>query len=271
MEYLMNGEIYIKRGPYCIKTESANENDKKRFIDIIIEQINAQTGYEIIIPNDIEIGSVDEINYVISEIQTLPDCCKNNICKNTLKFITDFFNYILLGGNTNIEINHGKKAIYDYNGCSDFWQLFVCNYKIIMDMKSDNANFKYRKVYNCKYEIDKDFIKLSEFLDKATFIGKKFKRTKPIISENNRKDTSYMNPEYYEYIVLYSYNNIFLTKEIWSEGKCYYLLDSRYFLDGNYIFYGETYKEYKDKSMVFRDIVSQVINYKEEKNKKLYL
>ena len=274
MDYLMNGEIYIKRGPTCISKRDDLEVEglvKERFIDRIIRNINIQTGYEIVVPENIEIGSFDEIRYIFEEIQSLPDYVVKNLNKKTISFIFDYINYVLLGGNPNKRIAEEQNVIYDFVGCENFWQSFVINSKIVMDSKVDSFEPKLQKIYESKSDMDEDFIKLSEFLDKATYVGKHFKRTKPIKIDSKYNDNSYMSDKQLKYIVLYEYNDLFLTKEITPFGECYFIIDSRYLLDKNYILYGPTYEEYKDKSKLYTEIFKQSTRLNEQNNRKLSL
>ena len=114
---------------------------------------------------------------------------------------------------------------------------------------------------------------MSEFLKKATFVGRQFNRTKPITSALGKEDKSYMNSNSgiseTKYIVIYATQELFLIKRINRIlGQKYDLIDSRYALDGNYEFFGPVYEEYSDTNKVYREILEQVKGYNKGKGRK---
>lgn len=161
-----------------------------------------------------------------------------------------------------------KKKHTDYSGTTSFWQLFTNDGSSIM-MKACRSLLK--KYYYTKESMEQDFIKLTDFLEYATFVGREFKRTKPVVIDNNiryskyKEDKSYMgNVDSFKYIVLYATQELFLIKRICNGKEEYGLINSKYTLDGNYVFFGEVYEEYKDKEKVYSEVFKQVT----EENKK---
>ena len=126
------------------------------------------------------------------------------------------------------------------------------------------------KDYNSVEEMNKDFIKLTEFLKKSTYVGMEFVRTKPIVTYDNKFDRSFMkiNPllEEEKHIVLYAMQDLFLIRVIDDPfiKDRYELVNSKYTLDGNYKFIGKVYSEYKDKTKVYKEIYEEL----RENNKK---
>ena len=164
------------------------------------------------------------------------------------------------------------KGKIDYSGTDSFWQLYTIN-GINCKLCECMNLYGLERNYNSPQKINADFIKLSEFLNKATFGGRKFKRTKPIISMMNKTDKSYMpidNDIYAtKYIVLYATQDLFLIKRIDGVlGEKYALINSGYTLDGNYQFFGPVYDEYRDKNKVYQEILTQVSEYNKGKGRK---
>lgn len=168
--------------------------------------------------------------------------------------------------------NSGKK--YDFSYTTDFWQLTTNGEIYQLNCIKYNGDVIQTLEFSSKEELEKEFTSLHDFLNTATFVGKEFNRTKPIISElTNKDDISYMSQTSIpihptKYIVLYATQDLFLIKEIdYYFGERYDLINSRYTLDGNYIFHGQTYNEYKDKNKVYKEIFEQ-IEYSKIKRKK---
>ncbi len=161
-----------------------------------------------------------------------------------------------------------QENIINYSGTNNFWELYTSDGKHIA-MRSNELH-PLIKDYNGIEEINKDFIKLTDFLKKSTYVGREFIRTKPIITCDNKHDRSFMkiNPilEKEKHIVLYAMQDLFLIRVIDDPfiKPRYELVNSKYTLDGNYKFIGEVYSEYKDKAKVYREIYEEL----KENNKK---
>lgn len=165
------------------------------------------------------------------------------------------------------------KGQLDYSGTNSFWQVFTAdgqNYTMRECQKFDIT----QKDYNSIRELNKYFIKLSDFFKESTFVGREFKRTKPIKLSDGRSDRSYMLDfkTLPQTIVLYATKDIFLARRIeklklYGEDS-YILINSRYTLDGNYEFFGPEYVGYRDKDKVYKEILEQVSDYNKGKGRK---
>ena len=159
---------------------------------------------------------------------------------------------------------------YDFSFTDDFWQL-TTNGKIYqLNCIGHNGDIIKTLEFTSKEELKKEFTSLHDFLNIATFVGKEFNRKKPAISTRKKNIYAYM-PEISislhttKYIVLYATQGLFLIKKRDPYfGERYALIDSRYTLDGNYIFYENTYDEYRDKNKVYREIFEQIGNCKKK-------
>lgn len=154
---------------------------------------------------------------------------------------------------SSLEKERGK---LDYSGTDTFWRLYT-NDGINLLMKN---NFQERK-YNGVEEMKRIYMKLSEFLNESSFIGKEFVRTAPI-RKNGMLDTSYTSPLKEKNIVLYAKNDLFLAVKRKIEQdkliESYTLINSNYIKDRNYEFHGNIYSEYKDKNKVYKLIRRQL-------------
>jgi len=224
--FIINGELYLKRGPEIFDSYTDELEDK-----------------------------INEIEFDVSKEN--PDFSKLPLL-NAYKMLND--------------TNESIKGKIDYSGTDSFWQLYTIN-GINCKLCECRKLYGLERNYNSPEKINADFIKLSEFLNKATFVGRKFNRTKPIISMMNKIDKSYMSTDLdiysTKYIVLYATQNLFLIKRIDRVlGEKYALINSRYTLDGNYQFFGPVYDEYRDKNKVYQEILTQVSGYNKGKGRK---
>ncbi len=147
----------------------------------------------------------------------------------------------------------GKEDVIDYSGTEFFWQAFNDNNGVLVTC----AMASYLdKIYKSIDEMERDFIKLSDFLDKATFVGRKFRRTKPALLPSGVSAKMYMNETDERYhIVLYAMQDLFLVKKYSKFGEEYQLINSQCTMDGNYEFYGKVFDQFADKDMVYREIL----------------
>ena len=256
MDYLINGDIYIKKGPTLIREGSPKkEEPKESAIDYVINSINRCTGYEILIPDDIEKNSMEEFNFVKEEIESLPDYILNKIDLNVLKYFSDMVSYVSLGGNLK-DFSQGiddDGPVYDYSWSDDFWQLFVVQNKIVMQVVN-KRKVESKMVFNNVSKMKEHFVRLSDFLSNANYIGREFKRTKP--TSNGSK--SFMSSST-GVLALYEYDGIILTKK----GR-FCTLEKYYVDDGNYTFVGDVNEEYRDKDKLYQEIMQQLMEYREE-------
>lgn len=169
-----------------------------------------------------------------------------------------------------IQHNHNQ---LDYSENIYFWQLSTEDGQTISLTICTPYIGNKNIVYHSIERMNQDYIKLSEFLEKATFVGRKFRRTKPIINTDGEEDLTYTKDSLAtvintQYIVLYATQELFLIKRIDMMHKDEYsLIVSKYTLDGNYEFFGPVYEEYKDKNKVYTEILEQVSNYNRGKRK----
>lgn len=114
--------------------------------------------------------------------------------------------------------------------------------------------------YSSFDELNKNFIRLSDFLKIAKFVGREFKRNKPIKDYAGEDDNSFRQiiDNRTKYIVLYATQELFLIKRVDKYRDKYALINSRYTLDGNYEFFGPVYEEYRDTKKVYSEIFNQV-------------
>lgn len=230
MDYVVNGELFVKNHPDVFNADKSLTGVRDKIHDLEFE--------------------TSKENPDLSVMSTLEDYQKLN------DRFTDY---------------DGK---LDYSNMDKFWQLVTNGKeyelrvvsKYSFEMKSGNAI----RHYNSLDDLRKDFTSLREFLDKSTFVGREFKRTKPIINEITGKfDKSYMhdigdNKE----IVLYATQELFLVRSFDEIlGNKYELINSKYVQDGNYEFFGPIYDEYKDKTFVYQEIMKQLNLIEEDKRK----
>lgn len=222
-------------------------------------EIYLKKGPEIIDPrNSIEYKELEEI---ISDIKF--DSTKENPDTSKLLYLDsleEYKNYL-----------DTQKTIINYLGTNIFWQLYTLDGQHII-MRS-NEQHPLIKDYTSPKEVTKDFIKLSDFLNISTFVGKKFIRTSPRLTLNGKIDSSFMpSKDPYskeEYIVLYAMQDLFLIRvknDPFIEDR-YELINSKYTLDGNYKFIGKVYPEYKDKLKVYTEIFQQLTSKQKKKKK----
>ena len=227
IDFIINGELYLKRGPEVFNPSS----------------------------------ELSELDDKISDIEF--DISKENPDFSKLPMLDKY-----QGLKNMMEYARGRQ---DYSGTCSFWQLFTDgNEYTLYECETSLAIIK---EYNSQQKLNNDFIKLSEFLKKATFVGRHFNRTKSITTTTGKVDRSYMKINLgvheTEYIVLYATQDLFLIKSIDRIlGEKYALINSRYTLDGNYEFFGPVYEEYRDTNKVYKEILEQVNGYNKRKGRK---
>ena len=256
------GDIYLKREKKLLYDDSEiledskdleNENDD--FVDRLIIWIFRETGYEIPMSNDFGEKLIDKFNYVINEINDMDSSYKEKMSKYLKGYLSDCLSFIRLGGN--IENLNGKEDKknnkYDYSGLSDFWFL---NYDGNDFILTPNTNY-FKTNYTTEEALNNDFIKLSEFLKRAKFVGREFKRTKPL--PNNYSFCQTVN-DGVKHIVLYATNELFLARRTGFIGHpdAYILIEKRYIEDGNYAFFGPIHNEYNNTIKIYNDIREQL-------------
>lgn len=165
-------------------------------------------------------------------------------------------------------LNIGDRDGYciDTRGVDSFF--FVISeegrYRLIEIDKYDNLNRGIKRDYISINELNKGYIKLSEFIKEAEYVGREFRRTVPVITYCNNtsiKDNSYLDRYGFEnnkHIVLYMKDNTCLVKYMCSYGSGYCIIDCRYIQDSNYEFIGSIYEEYRDRLKVYFDVLKEI-------------
>lgn len=203
---IINGDIYLKRGPEIFNPDSSLD---------------------------------DEINELEFE---------------TSKEIPDFelFDYL-----EKFKSIRGMAGQQDYWGTDSFWKMFTDGETFEM-LECRQPYLK--KSYSSFDELNKNFIRLSDFLKIAKFVGREFKRNKPIKDYAGEDDNRYclLKNDGTKYVVLYATQELFLIKWINNLFDEYALIKSRYTSDGNYEFFGPVHEEYRDTKKVYSEIFNQV-------------
>ena len=241
MGILMSGQIYIKRGPEPYKMEDWEK-------DMIDKTIGA-----------LDNGEFEEF---FEEMNGEPlDLSLVEAMKDVLS----------------TELN--KEGKLDYSGCTDFW---ICTITDGIFMKNGDGKYIKLEVIN-KYgeritkectvkELGDNFISLTSFLEQAEYIGKKFKRTKPLDGDFAYVHDEFSIPEVDDVLALYKLDNLLLVYSRDGFNKKdyeYEILDTRYLEDGNYKFYGKENKEFKDKKTeIYQGIFNQMHKHKVKKYKR---
>lgn len=202
-------------------------------------------------------------------------------------FSIDYVDDIAKLGNSYSVDNSGINAIYQLYGYD------MDGYKI---KQFESYGFSFELDNMSLEEINNRFISLFDFLKDATFVGREFRRTKPVYRFANvpintgfvrginrrfyliesrdrvKTDRSFMNSneDGSKYIVLYEKDNIFLVRNI-NNNNCfsdeYMIIGCNYTCDGNYEFFGDVYEEYMDREKVYLGYLEQINGY----NKKKYV
>lgn len=159
------------------------------------------------------------------------------------------------------EKDEKEKGIPDYSGCDNFWISIIRDDGIAMVEQDSIPELGLVKKFKTKEEVDEKFIRLRVFLDKAKYVGKKFRRTKAVKTRTMTgeilMDASYRYA--HSITVLYALDNIMIAVEDgpFSSKKRFLVISPRYLEDGNYEFYGEQNNEYMDKPEVYQAILQQ--------------
>lgn len=99
-----------------------------------------------------------------------------------------------------------------------------------------------------------EYMSLIDFLKEAEFIGRKFKRTKPI-----EYDLKYTDPVEQNYCtVLYKTEYAMLVEEVFLGKRTLKMMDKKYFEDKNYIFFEKIDKTYENTKKLYKSILEQI-------------
>ena len=187
----------------------------------------------------------------------------------------------------NDDLVNGDNFCIDRGGADDIYQLYGYDMNgFKMNQYTTGGTLVYELGKMSLDDINKRFIKLSDFINDGKFVGREFRRTQPVCRYSKYKsvyngyvggirrlklvpnscgvieDRSYMESyDNSKNIVLYVKDNMFLVKYISRFGEFYTIIDCSYTSDGNYEFCGDVYEEYMNRDMVYSDIVDQINSY----------
>ncbi len=201
--------------------------------------------------------NIEEFKYAIDEEEN--NDYKSELIERLYELTNDYNYYI-------------ENAGLDYGSIIDFYFLITNGYNYQLTNSSDPSNYI---EYNDIRLLENDFISLIDFLKEAEFIGRKFYRTKSIISPSINEAIQYMDDRennelgYCEFIALYKTKDLLLVQRIYKDKEIYLtnyeIIDKRYLQDNNIKYYGEVYNIFKDKFNLYIDILKEITNYKKPK------
>ena len=144
-----------------------------------------------------------------------------------------------------------QKGAVDYSGCENFWIAKEQTGQKITLVEQGSAISLTEEFDNIE-ALEEKFIDLHEFLDEAKYVGKFFRRTKSI-----EGDTGYMQGDV---LVLFATDSNMLAMETSFGTRKYKMIKPKYFIDGNFEFYGSVNPEFDNKEDLIKDINKQINN-----------
>ncbi len=150
----------------------------------------------------------------------------------------------------------GHEGDDSYSGCDAFWYCCVTEDDKVVLNESPNFGPRMQKTYDSLEEANEKFIGLVSFLENAEYVGRYFRRTKPL------KDNILYTEGYNDTLVLFKLGDIMIARCDYSDNDVpiyrYEPISEEYTKDGNYEFYGEVNNEYTDRPELFQAIFKQV-------------
>lgn len=220
-------------------------------------EIYLKRGPEIINPQKSK--EYQKLEELISDIRF--ESSKENPDLSKLKYLEPLEDY-----KKNLD---SQETRINYSGTNTFWQLYTPEGNNIFMVS--NELYPLIKSYKDIESMNKDFIKLSDFLNISVFVGKEFVRTSPRITSRGKIDKDFMKTTLAKekYIVLYAMQDLFLirVKDDPFIDDRYELVSSKYTLDNNYKFIGKEYSEYRDKTKVHKEIFKQLVGSPQKRTK----
>lgn len=220
-------------------------------------EIYLKRGPEIINPQKSK--EYQKLEELISDIRF--ESSKENPDLSKLKYLEPLEDY-----KKNLD---SQETRINYSGTNTFWQLYTPEGNNIFMVS--NEVYPLIKSYKDIESMNKDFIKLSDFLNISVFVGKEFVRTSPRITSRGKIDKDFMKTTLTKekYIVLYAMQDLFLirVKDDPFIDDRYELVSSKYTLDNNYKFIGKEYSEYRDKTKVHKEIFKQLVGSPQKRTK----
>lgn len=156
-----------------------------------------------------------------------------------------------------LEILDIGKPVYDYTDSFHILKIAengmeIYNYDRIGHKRISKCDIK---------ELKEKYIRLMDFLKEATYIGKEFIRTVPIIKEEGQIDTSYWNQAPYESTtILYKTDYAMLAHYKDQHTNNLEMINPQYFIDGKYKLIGNKNRIYEDKKETYKEIVDEIEN-----------
>ncbi len=212
---------------------------------IINGEIYIKTKPDIIIPDKKKIKEIEEKLYDISFEEAHNGSTTNTIReKHKLEMLKEELETIRT----------------DYKDMQTFHVLGI-NENYIGMTCFDRLGEKKERAYQNIGQINKTYIRLCDFINEAEYIGKTFKRTKPI-SENNIQDSSYMTTtDDFSIKVLYKTDEVMLIEYSYNFYKKKIseleIMEKKYFIDNNYEFIGEKDNRYINKKELYLKLLDQ--------------
>ena len=138
-----------------------------------------------------------------------------------------------------------------FDGCLSFWQAYDDENGIDLIERSMMPSENLILHFNNEEEINKEFISLNEFLEKATFVGRKWRIP-------GSSEFAQMINENRERTVLYEYDNISLALDIYSDFSPMFVLmlrDPETYENNNCLCeVNNEVEEYKDKTFTYKKV-----------------
>ena len=150
--------------------------------------------------------------------------------------------------------DNSKNGVFfeDWDGCNNFWTFKEAENGIMMTEQPLNGKGM-KRGFKSKEDLDKEYISLSSFLKKGTYIGKFFRRTKNIYED----DKKYL-PVNHSVFALYNLEGTILSIRQDDDRTVFEIISKRYTRDGNYEFYGAQKCNYDNIRIINKEIVKQL-------------
>lgn len=152
-----------------------------------------------------------------------------------------------------------KHSELDYTGCNSFWMSVVNDDGIYMIEKINSKTTGITKIYNTKEEVDKDFIRLRVFLEKAKYIGKKIIRTELLEDSQGELYSNYM---YTPALILYAKGDCSIVLQEFNSinEEEFSVMPSQFISDGKFEIMDGATEKYKNPTEVYSKILKQLTN-----------
>ena len=147
---------------------------------------------------------------------------------------------------------------YNYDNTEEFHILKITEDKFYL-ICFNKLGAKKAKICNIE-EIKEKYIRIVDFLQEAKYIGKEFKRTKPLYLYN-RKIIDYMHKEPSSTTkILYKTNYAMLAEYKSKHSHYFEMIRPKYFIDKKYAFIGTKDNKFDNKKEMYKTIVDEIEN-----------